>query len=688
MKKFNSTSIVVHLENGGLGKIQIIDNGCGITKNDLGLAAQRHATSKLQSTDDFETLSSFGFRGEALASMSIVARLQIVSRTTKLPTAFMQSYQNGKPVQLKPMPQARTQGTTVTVADLFYNMPHRKKLKESEEYHKALTVVQNYAIQYPSVGFVCRKLQGSKQVIDLNTFNLSTVQNLQNSRRVGNERSKLKDIATKDVLINVVGSSIKSSLIKFTSKSNEGFTYGCEGFVTNPSYTASHPTKLILFINYRWVECNPLKKELEGLYCEFSKSKPMIYLSLQLPPNEVDVNVHPTKKQLALLHQDDIIGHICASLKEHLGSIGHVFTAAPVISNQYKRKRTDTNVSAASNLSSPSSTPLPFSQSSDKPIASRKVRVNTASPAGALEPYLVLRSNESTIVQHEPSCSMSKEFDLTQPGAFAQRCTCIVVIRKQRLVAIQPPKIMSTECSFKSIRSLRSQLVKSCCPTLKNQFRKEAIFVGMLSDQRSLVQCCLELQCWHHGKLAELLFQQLALIRFGGIQMAMLKKPVDVEFLIGFCLELEEQLSNGASDPEILEISETNQQLARQASTCLLDQREMLEEYYSIGIEKEAQKIFLIGMPILLEGYIPPLSGLPLFLLRLATEVDYEDEKASFQGICRELGLYYGKVPEKDIRHKIFPAICQLIVPYKNMAEDGTISKVTDLHRLYKMFER
>lgn len=676
------------MENGGLGKIQIIDNGCGITRDDLSLAAQRHATSKLQSTEDFETLSSFGFRGEALASMSIVARLQIVSRTAKLPTAYMQTYQNGKPVQLKPTPQARTQGTTVTVADLFYNMPHRKKLKESEEYHKVLTVVQNYAIQYSNVGFVCRKLQGNKQVIDLNTFNFSTVQTLQNSKRAGDELSDFKDIATKDVLINVIGSSVKSYLIKFTSKSNEGFTYSCEGFVTNPSYTAPHPTKLILFINYRWVECNPLKKELEGLYCEFTKSKPMMYLSLQLPPNELDVNVHPTKKQLTLLYQDDIIEHICAAMKGHLCSIGHVFKEAAVVSSQCKRKRTDANDSAASNMSSPSSTALPLSQASKKPIASSKIRVSTAAPAGALEPYLVVRSNETTIVQHEPSCSMSKEIDLTQPGAFAQKCTCIVVIRKQRLVQIQPPKILSTECSLKSIRSLRSQMVKTCCLTLKDQFRKEAIFVGVLSDQRSLVQCSLELQCWHHGKLAELLFQQLALIRFGGIQMAMLAKPVDVEFLIGFCLELEEQLSNGAIDPEILEISETNQQLARQASTCLLDHREMLEEHYSIGIEKEAMKISLIGMPILLEGYIPQLSGLPLFLLRLATEVDYNDEKASFQGICRELGLYYGKVPEKDIRHKIFPAVCQLIIPYKNMSDDGTITKVTDLHSLYRAFER
>jgi DNA mismatch repair protein MLH1 len=680
------------VENGGLGKLEIIDNGCGISREDLGLAAQRHATSKLHSTDDFDTLSSFGFRGEALASMSIVARLRIVSRTpAKIPSAFMQTYQDGKPLLPKPTPCAGKQGTTVTVSDLFYNMPHRRKLKESEEYHKVLTVVQYYAVQYPGVGFVCRRSQGAKQVIDLNTSNLPPVQTLQRARKEGKEAIQLEDNATKDVMINVFGSSIKSHLVKFACDSKDVFTYDCRGFMTDPSYSASHSTKLLLFINHRWVECTPLKKALELLYAEFAKTKPLIYLSLQLPGNEVDVNVHPTKKQVTLLYQDEIFLHICSAMKELLLSIGHTFKEASVLPNPYKRKQPEVEESDSldpPNSSSVSFHPPSFSQTVKKSPPSNKIRTSKAAPAGALEPYLVLRSNEKTTVEHESACSMSKEMDLTQPGAFALKCTCVAVIRKLRFPQVRPPKLLPTECAYKSIRSLRSQLVKRSCPILKEQFRKDAIFVGVLSNQRSLVQCGMELQCWHHGKLAELLFQQLALIRFGGTQMALFKKPVDVESVIGFSLELEEQMSSGIDEPNAAEMSETNQDLARQAATCLLDRRKMLEEYFSIGIEKEEEKILLIGMPILLEGYVPQLSGLPLFLLRLATEVDYQDEKPCFNAVCRELGLFYGQVPEKDVQHKVFPALCQMVMPHKDMPHDGTLSKLTDLRSLYKVFER
>ena len=200
------------MENGGLGKLEIIDDGCGISREDLGLAAERHATSKLHSIDDFDTLSSFGFRGEALASMSIVARLRIVSRTAAtLPSAFMQTYQDGKPLLPKPTPCAGKQGTTVTVSDLFYNMPHRRKLKENEEYHKVLTVVQYYAVQYPGVGFVCRKSQGAKQVIDLNTSNLPSVQTLQRERKKGRDLTQLEDNASNTLRCGL-SSSDKNSL--------------------------------------------------------------------------------------------------------------------------------------------------------------------------------------------------------------------------------------------------------------------------------------------------------------------------------------------------------------------------------------------------------------------------------------------------------------------------------------------
>ena len=148
-----ATHIVVQFD--GLSKLSIVDNGRGIPKSDLPLLCTRHATSKLTTINDFSDLSTFGFRGEALASTSMVSRmLTVVSRvrgssadaTTE---AYSQSYKNGKPTQMKAKPCARKVGTTITVLDLFYNVPHRQRAyskRENEEYGKIHKLVQDYAV--------------------------------------------------------------------------------------------------------------------------------------------------------------------------------------------------------------------------------------------------------------------------------------------------------------------------------------------------------------------------------------------------------------------------------------------------------------------------------------------------------------------------------------------------------------
>lgn len=879
-----STSIIVQYDLNN-HKLQVSDNGCGIAKEDLGLAATRFATSKLTSTEDFDTLSSFGFRGEALASVSLVARLELVSKAvghrdmtttsssssldpTQPPSAqppsqpsehsqpstqpsthsrmaFAQSYVNGKPLWPQPRPQARTPGTTVTVSDLFYNLPHRRALLDKpDEYQKVLHVIQCYAVQYPHVTFTCRKVHKqhptksnnksshnntqktsssnsggknpSKQpvVVDFHTGMLSAVKELQHVVRnnatrdetqtitttttgaSGEDHQQMEDAAREQILTAILGESIRvhklvqllpsSSASPSASSSQSTMVdddqsqqvqkqqqeqppqnnqrYKLNGLISDPSYSHLKKTYFVFFCNHRWVESNELKKMLEGLYVEYTKSKPLLYISIHVNPKEVDVNVHPSKKQVTLLHQDEIYASIVASARAVLEGLSRTFvgimtssstslkrtttssttTASSVtVINPYssKRRRTDEtttttdttteaeaiSTAASSSTTSVKKTPLPLPPPPKSQPSKDKVRTTTSAPAGSIEPFVVSlqpppSSNHTaattttmattSIVAHEPSCQLSN-LDMTIPGAFAQRCTCVSIVRipqsalRGRMTKV--PKIVVTECTYKSIQSLRNRIHKHADEEWNQRLRKEAIFIGPLSDERCLVQCGVELQEWNLEGMAQLLFQQLTLKQFGGLPVATLAGSVDIAKVVGQFLELEDCLASNddvtaatttqhCTIPEqdgLLPVRKVHQSMANQVATCLLDRAEMLEEYFGICIASDDDDdddnndsgpvVFLKRLPIILPHYQPHPSGIPLFLLRLATEVNWEEEKPCFLNIATELGLYYGSGIGDQMQHGIFPAVCQLLVL---PTSSQFVHTLTHLSALYKAFER
>lgn len=490
-----STKIMVHVEkSAGSGKQQakmldfsISDNGFGIGKEDLEVAATRFATSKLSSVDDFSTLTSFGFRGEALASISMVSHLTITSRTKASPLAHECHYLDGKPQPGHPKRCARTVGTTVKVQDLFYNVPHRRRaLNPKDEYTRMINMLQPYAVQVArrSVGIIVQQQQNkgksSKTLVDLNTSNLSKVSALSRaaaatraqpeSSQEEEERSFLspqQQEATKQVIKTIYGSHWEHHLLYFQSQScteeedssNKTMSYTCEGFLTSPSLAASSSVQLqlknavsILFINSRYVECQALKRRLEDAYATLTpwKKPPFVYLSIHVPANHVDVNVHPTKTQVALLFLEEIVSDLATKVHQLLNSQGQTFgekqskkIAIPV-ENPYLKKPSNNNqapnqasngkasadenrkrkravddeevrVAEQSNPGRQPSTKTPPPSSSQtmsqrrrsssasststysKPPRDNKlVRTRGATPIGALEPFLVRKSSQST----------------------------------------------------------------------------------------------------------------------------------------------------------------------------------------------------------------------------------------------------------------------------------------------------
>lgn len=261
------------------------------------MACERFCTSKLITFDDLSDMQTYGFRGEALASMSHVARVTIRSKTRTSLMGSTMDYEDGRPTKDKPTSVAANDGTIIMVRDLFYNSRVRKEALSNlgEEYRSIVQLLSKYALNNPSVAFSLRKNDSSSS--DVRTTCGST------------------DSSNISLLFGPKYSENLIDLEFFDEKLNVEIT----GMVGNfsSSLKAYH---FILFINKRLVDCNPLKRAVEAIY----RNKlprgigAFIYMSLLIDAKTVDVNVHPTKNEVRFLNEDDIIKSLVQHLEDKL----------------------------------------------------------------------------------------------------------------------------------------------------------------------------------------------------------------------------------------------------------------------------------------------------------------------------------------------------------------------------------
>ncbi|CAG8691528.1 1407_t:CDS:2, partial [Dentiscutata heterogama] len=297
-----ATNIQILIKEGGLKLLQILDNGHGIRREDMVIVCERFTTSKLRNFEDLLHIGTYGFRGEALASISHVAHLTITTKTADSNCAYRACYSDGKLVPPKPGAAAEPKacagniGTQITAEDLFYNVPTRRKALKNptEEYARILDVVNRYAIHNAGVGFSCKK-QGSTQA-DVNT--LSTASTLDNIRQIYG--------------------STTSELLEF-GKIFRKLEFRVNGYISNPNYNLKKLV-FLLFINHRAVESSLLKKTIESVYATYlpKNTHPFVYLSLEINPENVDVNVHPTKREVRFLNEEEIITAVGDAIQERL----------------------------------------------------------------------------------------------------------------------------------------------------------------------------------------------------------------------------------------------------------------------------------------------------------------------------------------------------------------------------------
>jgi len=294
-----ASRVLIELGDGGKSFIRITDDGCGIDPLDLPLAFQKHATSKISEAKDLENIATLGFRGEALASIASVSRsVEVKTKTKGSISGTYQRTEGGKIAETKEV--GTPVGTTITVWDLFYNVPARRKhLKGVEAETVYITdIVTEMAIIHYDISF---ELFSGKRTIF----------------------KSIKSSSWDDVLFRLFGLKTLKGMARLEEP---GLGWTLSGVIGDPLAVRSSPDRIFIFVNGRAVSSRTLSAAVREAYrniIPLGKS-PVAVISLQISPELVDVNVHPAKREIRLLHEQEIASALtqaaARALEEHAKS--------------------------------------------------------------------------------------------------------------------------------------------------------------------------------------------------------------------------------------------------------------------------------------------------------------------------------------------------------------------------------
>ncbi|CAL1275114.1 unnamed protein product [Larinioides sclopetarius] len=630
-----ATSIQVIVKSGGIKMLQIQDNGTGIKKEDLDIVCERFTTSKLEKFDDLSSISTYGFRGEALASISHVAHVTITTKTEDSKCAYKIQYSDGKPLHL-PKPCAGNRGTQILVEDLFYNMSVRKNAlrNASEEYAKIAEVVGRYAIHNSGKSFSLKKYgEGSSDVHTL--INATTRENIR----------------------NIFGATVARELIDLEVEDNH-LKFKAKGLISNANYSVKKCT-FLLFINNRLVENSAMRKAIESVYAAYlpKNMHPFLYLSLDILPQNVDVNVHPTKHEVRFLNEAEIFEKLQQAIDAKL--LG---------ANTSRSFLTQTLLP---------SMPVPVEENS-----------KSASTTGD-------STKEKKIYDHQLVRTDSKEQKLDAFFHSTQTESPDIADSKTK-ESISEELPNRVEIQLTSVLELRSAVEKDCHSGLY-EIIQNMTFVGCVDQKLALFQHNTKLYLGNTHEISKEFFYQIMLKDFGNFGALRLSNPAPIVDLAMIALDSEDSGWTVADGPK--------ESLAKYVVDLLKSKASMLDEYFSVEIDEDGN---LLTLPLLLDNYDPPLINLPSLILRIASDVEWSSEKECFESFCREMAAFYA-VPEKyfrqgnysnvedtngkttlnwTIEHVIYAAIKKNLKPPSRFSSDTSILQIANLPDLYKVFER
>lgn len=668
-----STNIIITVKSGGLKFLQ--DNGTGIRNEDLGIVCERFTTSKLRKYEDLQEISTYGFRGEALASISHIAHLTILTKTAQDKCAYKASYENGKlkgPIKAC----AGNNGTQITVEDLFYNVVARKGALRSptEEYTRLMEVVGGYAIHNSQVGFTLKKFSENT---DLKTAMKSSV--IENVRIIyGNT------IARELIEVEILDANLKLSI---------------HGYITNVNYSNKKGI-LLLFINHRLVDSQAIRKAVDSVYSTYlpKNSHAFVYLSIELDPKNVDVNVHPTKHEVQFLYEEQIVEKIKTCIETKLlgcSSTRVLYTQARLPGAAQPRDVADQPTDAA------------------KTSAAHMVRVNPN--VQKIDKFFELEPNKTNQLTRDNASAVVNDVDQQQKIPSEQDLNNSIVkepaednkvqekwkqyteVGQANITYVDPKDSFKTrtfqyqriETKLTSVKQLRLEVENNCNSNLR-EILANLIFIACIDCHKSLIQHSTKLYLCDTTRLTEELFYETLLYDFQNFGFIKLSNPLPLEEL--FVLGLNGSTQNSEQDSELGDTGE----MAQHMTQLLLSKRAMLYEYFSLEINGNGE---LLALPLLLDGHVPFVGALPTYLVRLVTEVNWDSEKECFETFCRQTAKFYAQ-PNPDPNaesvssehrrqeHVIFPAIRKYFLPPSSFVSNGAILQIASLNDLYKVFER
>lgn len=286
----HAKKIIINLSEGGKKKIEVIDDGCGMSKEDASLAFMRHATSKIYKDDDLFFIDTLGFRGEALPSIASVSKTNLITSDGGIGTHIV--IEGGKKV-LEEASDARV-GTSITVTNLFYNTPARLKYLKSEQYELAncVSFVEKLSLSHPEVAFLLTN--------DDTTLVMTSGSN-----------NMLKTIH------EIYGLSVSKRMLEVRASNDD---FDLFGYVCKPEILKSNRNHMIVIVNDRIVRNNDINRAINDAYYTYKPDikYPIVVLKINTDPTLVDVNIHPTKQDIKLSKMDVLYDLIVKTIKSAL----------------------------------------------------------------------------------------------------------------------------------------------------------------------------------------------------------------------------------------------------------------------------------------------------------------------------------------------------------------------------------